>query len=537
MSLIIAVLLNIQAGVAVAEQCPPGFYVSLPRDNDWYYGAGKGIDPEQARNDALRHLGKQVTGDLDYWEKTDIEKLAGPGQDRITVSEEVGDLLPDSAIKGVFQGWEQDDRAQCKEGYYAMVRVQKDKVDRFIRENRKFKDSLLEGLAKRLKQAEQDIRLLQADLPRMRSMMEALGRKVEEQDRVIAKLQSKPQSGAPVEQLTMDNLVLRKQVSDIRSDIAHKRPSREIATKLVAAEGAYKQLVQRMQQYEQRHSQMLAENAATADAERKKRREQLATKIHAWMSSGTLKFRVLKSYYAYQHRYYYWKRYGYFPSSHATEDHVCGDVIMGIIRYDGDAGRYQLLRDFSRNVLAKFRSDEIISCKIMREYAAAEMVRASLLLGDREALLKDGEAYLRDFPTGKSFNQVKEYMTSEMQSSQAPPAPNGHSADSQDSLDAALIQAVEDEQLNSVRGLLDKGANVDATNKGGFPAVVIAAVKGNVALVEVLVGRGADVSSKAYIAGMRRVCSSSYYTSHHASYHDCNMLRKTLSESRRRRHR
>lgn len=84
------------------ETCEPAFYRSLPRDRDWYYGAGKDRDTEKARAAALSSLAKQATG----------------------ISTDGG------ALRGLVAGWEQDDQQSCNGASYVLVRIQKKLVDR-----------------------------------------------------------------------------------------------------------------------------------------------------------------------------------------------------------------------------------------------------------------------------------------------------------------------------------------------------------------------------------------------------------------------
>ena len=69
------------------------FYKAEPRDDEWFYGAGKGLDSGSARDDALKHL---------------LDKIGG------------GDA---SVPREVLSGWEQDDRGQCGGVRYALVRI------------------------------------------------------------------------------------------------------------------------------------------------------------------------------------------------------------------------------------------------------------------------------------------------------------------------------------------------------------------------------------------------------------------------------
>ena len=379
--------INIFGATAMAEDCPPRFYVSLPRDNEWHYGAGKGIDAEKAREDALQNLGKQVTGNL---QDSDIEKIVGPEQDRTAVRQEVADLLP--TVQGALQGWEQDDRAQCKDGFYALVRVRQEQVSQFVRENKQFREKVLEGLAQQLK-------ALQGSMPEILKRLDALERSNTEKDIAIAKLQESKQSGGAGEQFAEAQIDLKRRIADIRSGIAHKRPPAEVAKKLIAAEGAYKQIVERMQQYDQRREQLIAENAAKATSQREVKITKKSLRMHRMMSSEPTKYWLLKMYYGLRFRWRYRQQYGYFPSSKSAESAHCRDIRY-VMQFDLDNENFKELRDFCRDVVAKLNgSEKDTGCAGVRDEAAAELVQASLLLGDRDTLLKDGEAYMKEFPT------------------------------------------------------------------------------------------------------------------------------------------
>ena len=137
-------LLALQAVAAWAENCfPPVFYQSVPRDSDWYYGVGKDPDIDRARDLALINLGKQVTGSLDALDSNSMKEIIGQGVDRQSASETIGRLLPSSSL---LAGWEQDAHDRCNGISYVLVRIGKERVERFIREDHKFKDEVLRSL-------------------------------------------------------------------------------------------------------------------------------------------------------------------------------------------------------------------------------------------------------------------------------------------------------------------------------------------------------------------------------------------------------
>jgi hypothetical protein len=83
---------------------PPDFYEALPRDLDWYYGAGMSSDTANARDAAVGNLAKQVSGDL----------LSGSGP---------------------LVGWEQDDYRRCDGVSYVLVRIGKEQAQKSINDS------------------------------------------------------------------------------------------------------------------------------------------------------------------------------------------------------------------------------------------------------------------------------------------------------------------------------------------------------------------------------------------------------------------
>jgi hypothetical protein len=89
-----------------SEACvPPVFYESLPRDRDWYYGAGKSPDTGLAREAAVRNLIKQASS----------EELAAGG-------------VP-------LAGWEQDDYRRCAGFSYVLVRIKQEQAQKSINDS------------------------------------------------------------------------------------------------------------------------------------------------------------------------------------------------------------------------------------------------------------------------------------------------------------------------------------------------------------------------------------------------------------------
>lgn len=77
------------ADTTANAECMPSFYVRLPRDSVWFYGAGKGTTVSEAREKALDALALQAGG---------VDAISG---------------------------FEQDDAAACAGAAYVMVRVEK----------------------------------------------------------------------------------------------------------------------------------------------------------------------------------------------------------------------------------------------------------------------------------------------------------------------------------------------------------------------------------------------------------------------------
>ncbi len=60
----------------------------------------------------------------------------------------------------------------------------------------------------------------------------------------------------------------------------------------------------------------------------------------------------------------------------------------------------------------------------------------------------------------------------------------------------ALIDAAKEGDLNKVRKLLDKGANVDTKDKYGHTPVILASMKNYPEIVKVLLEAGVDINAK-----------------------------------------
>lgn len=136
----LAAALVLTASLAHAVDCPPFFYSNLPRDREWYYGVGRDKDVGRARDMGVINLAKMVTGEVGGWDERQIWELAGPGFDRATVAATVGEMLPGRA--SLLGGWEQDDHVRCKGQSYVLVRVEKSRVNHFIRHDKKLQRNL-----------------------------------------------------------------------------------------------------------------------------------------------------------------------------------------------------------------------------------------------------------------------------------------------------------------------------------------------------------------------------------------------------------
>src|SRR5262245_7026985 len=68
-------------------------------------------------------------------------------------------------------------------------------------------------------------------------------------------------------------------------------------------------------------------------------------------------------------------------------------------------------------------------------------------------------------------------------------------------LDGQLVAAAQQGDVARVTALLDQGARVDARNEFELTPLIVAADKGNVQLVRLLVARGADVNLKDHTYG------------------------------------
>jgi hypothetical protein len=355
--------LSLPIQAAAKEDCvPPGFYTSLPRDRDWYYGVARDTDTEQARLQSLRNLGKQVTGDLEAWQPADIEKLAGPGQDRWEVAAQVGRLLPKSTL---LAGWEQDDFARCDGLSYVLVRIEKDRVARYIRESQPFRKDLLDSLAKRLAKVEK--RVDQQDC-QIRALKHRL-------DRMAQALKPGGASGIPVQ----DSQGLQRRVSKIQDELAEGKPLSQIQSMIASVEDDYSRLLKRMQGYEKTHeAAQQRQSLALVAAHAPKIKEYLDRLNTGPVYYGT--YAQLQALYQ--------------SSRQFQEEHA----FFGEILY----GRKRVV---VKDPLQNGETEPLLA------YAA---VTADMSLEDDEQLLKDGEEFLKRYPDSRLYTSVSSLMESTM---------------------------------------------------------------------------------------------------------------------------
>jgi hypothetical protein len=337
-----ALLAFAAVAAAAREQCePPTFYKSLPRDREFYYGVARATDTDQARDQAIRNLAKQATGEVEGWSQEAIDHLAGPGQDRWEVASAVGRLLPSSSL---LAGWEQDDFARCQGESYVLVRIEKARVERFVQGSSKFQGDLA-GMLSRLKKVEVRVDDLTTRLERLEKML------------------SRCRSGAPETQALANSVVAA------RSALNAGRPRADVERKLIAAEDAYAKLEARMRAYQKKHDAFAHDRLLTLRREKapeiKRRRDDIAA--------------------------------GRLPYPNAAN-------LLGIYQEMGD---YESERDFCREVLqgrVKLESNE--------DQIAAAVLAADLSLKDDQALLADGETFLRKYPASRYHEMVRTSMES-----------------------------------------------------------------------------------------------------------------------------
>lgn len=243
MLLALALLLLAPPASAKDECVPPPFYTSLPRDRDHYYGVARDPDTEKARDQAVRNLAKQVTGEVEGWSEADLDALAGPGQDRWKLAAEVGRLLPSSAL---LAGWEQDDHERCGGRSYVLVRIEKARVARFLRGDKGFKDALLKKLEARVTKVEGAVSAIEQRLAKL--------------ERGLTCLKPAGEQAASAAELS-------RALAGARADLA-KGEHEKAAKTLASAEDGFAALRARVAQYQKAHEESEKERRAALRAEK-----------------------------------------------------------------------------------------------------------------------------------------------------------------------------------------------------------------------------------------------------------------------------
>jgi len=340
-----AVFLLLAAAPSRADEAcvPPSFYTSLPRDREYYYGVARDADTDKARDAAIRNLGKQVSGDVEGWSAAQVAALAGPCRDKFSVAASVGRLLPKSDL---LAGWEQDDFARCAGLSYVLVRIEKERVERFIRESPKFKKDLVDSLAARVERVERDVDALKTRLDRLEASLGRLPRG----------------AAAPGD----DAAKLDASVVEIRADLKAGKPRADVERKLAAAEDAYSKLERRMGGYQQGRDAAERARLSALREEKAPDLQERLSKIHsgAWTYPDAAR-------------------------------------VVGIYSQLKD---YESLRVFSRGLLA--RKDRAVIAG-HEDFFAYMVMACDLALQDDDAVLKDGEAFLKDYPASNMYEAVK----------------------------------------------------------------------------------------------------------------------------------
>jgi hypothetical protein len=348
--LAVCALLAASAAARAAENCvPPGFYTSLPRDRDYYYGVARDPDTDQARDAAIRNLGKQVSGDVEGWSGAQVAALAGPCRDKFQVAASVARLLPKSDL---LAGWEQDDFERCAGFSYVLVRIEKERVERFLKESPKFKKDLVDSLAARVEKVEADVDALKTRL-----------------DRLEASLGRLPRGAAKDAAPAGDAAKLDASVVEIRADLKAGKPRADVERKLSAAEDAYAALERRMSGYQAGRDAAEKSRLAALKAEKQPELDKALAKI----DSGA------------------W--------TYPDAARVVG-VYSKLKEFDS-------LRSFCRALLA--RPDRKI-IEGHEDFFAYMVMVADLVMKDDAAVLKDGEGFLKSYPSSSMYEAVKAEM-------------------------------------------------------------------------------------------------------------------------------
>lgn len=356
MRLALPFILLATAAVAKEDCIPPGFYTSLPRDREWYYGVARDPDTDKAREQALRNLAKQAAGDVEAWPKEKIAELA-PCRDQWEVAAGVGKLLPRSSL---LAGWEQDDFERCAGQSYVLVRIEKERVERFLKGSDKFKSDLAASLGKRLDKVEADVAALTARLERLEKGLGALPEKEKAPGAAIAKT-----------------------VAKARADLKAGKAAADVEKTVASAEDAFSKLEERMKGYQAAHD---AAEASRLAALKTAQMPELKAKLAA-VEAG---------------------KWG-FPEAGA------------IVGFYNDAKDYEGLRAFSRSLLAR---KDLAKLDGHDDFVAYMGIVADISLKDQAALMSDGESFLKKYPSSDMFLAVKSQLDGAiMMSRMAKPGP------------------------------------------------------------------------------------------------------------------
>ena len=357
--------------VAAKESClPPVFYTSLPRDSDWYYGVARDADTDKARELAIRNLGKQVTGDLEAWKQADVDTLAGPGHDRWEVAAHVGKLLPTSTL---LAGWEQDDFERCNDYSYVLVRIEKDRVSRFIKQSKPFQKDLSDSFDKRLKKVEKDVSLLNCRMAELKKRM----------DRLTQALQKFPQAAQKSGFAAPESQKLSQRLNQVRELSRKGAEPSALEKSLAGIEGDYGQLLGRMHEYQKTHDSVEQTRLAAVAAEN----SPLLKDILARIGTGKAKY---------------------------------VDVARAVGLYQ-DAKQFPALHGFCERLLS---GRVKIDLEGHDDFFAYMAITADISLKDDDKLFADGEKFLKKYPGSNMYEAVKAEMEGTMAMKNMPSAPS-----------------------------------------------------------------------------------------------------------------
>ncbi len=363
MRIVLAALALLAAACAAraADDCtPPTFYTSLPRDQDYYYGVARDPDTELAREAAIRNLGRQAGAEVEGWSAERVAALAGPCRDKFQVAAGVGRLLPKSDL---LSGWEQDDFARCGGFSYVLVRIEKERVARFLKESARFHRELADSLGVRVQKVEGRVDALTARLDRLEASLGRLPR------------------GAST---NVDADKLGADVAEMRANLKAGKPRADVERRLAAAEDSYARLEARMRGYQSARD---AAEAARLSAQRAAKAPELKSLLSK-LDAGT------------------W--------AYPDAARVAG-IDSGLKDYDS-------LRTFCRGLLSRPDRAKLSGHE---DFFAYMIMVGDLSLKDDAATLRDGEAFLKNYPGSDMYEAVKAEMNGVIASARgaAGPAP------------------------------------------------------------------------------------------------------------------